>query len=131
MRICIPTQGNEGLAAAVAGHMGRAPFLTLVDTDSGEVVVLANAPHAAGACRPAEPLLGRGIEAVVCGGAGRGAVGALEAAGIRVLVTAAEWVADAVTAVRRGGLRVLGAEEACGGHHGPGGMEQGGCEHDA
>jgi predicted Fe-Mo cluster-binding NifX family protein len=118
MKICIPTEGDEGLAAAVAGHLGRAPFLTLVDTESGELAVLANAPHTAGACRPAAPLVGRGIEAVVCAGAGRGAVAALEAAGIRVLVTGAERVRDAVAAVRQGELRVLGAAEACQGHHG-------------
>jgi predicted Fe-Mo cluster-binding NifX family protein len=31
MKICIPTHGDEGLEAAVAGHWGRAPFFTLVD----------------------------------------------------------------------------------------------------
>jgi predicted Fe-Mo cluster-binding NifX family protein len=131
MKICIPTQSDDGLAGVVAGHLGRAPFLTLVDTDSGEVAVLANAPHGGGSCAPAEPLAGRGVEAVVCPGAGRGAVAALQAAGIRVLLTTALRVDEALAAVRRGGLRILTADEACGGHHAPGGAEHGRCRSEA
>jgi predicted Fe-Mo cluster-binding NifX family protein len=117
MKICIPTHGDEGLAAAVAGHLGRAPFLTLVDTETGEVAVLANAPHAEGHCHPTGPLEGRGVEAVLCSGVGRRAVAALEEVGIRVLVTQAQRVDEAVHALRGGGVRRLGVSEACGGHH--------------
>jgi predicted Fe-Mo cluster-binding NifX family protein len=131
MRICIPTEGDEGLAAAVAGHLGRAPFLTMVDTESEEVAVLPNAPHGDRSCSPAKPLAGRGVEAVVCSGAGKRAVAALEAAGIRVLLTSALRVDEAVGAARRGGLRVLSAKEACGGHHGSDGPERGRCRQDA
>jgi len=126
MRICIPTHGDEGLEAAVAGHWGRAPFLTLVDTESGEVSVLANAPHGEGQCRPTAPLEERGVEAILCSGAGRRAVAALEGAGIRVLVTQAQRVDEAVEALRTGAVRSLGVSEACGGHHGGGGA---GCRH--
>lgn len=118
MRICIPTHGDEGRGATVAGHLGRAPFLTLVDTESGEVSVLANAPHGEGHCHPTDPLEGRGVEAVLCSGVGRRAVAALEAAGIRVLVTDARRVEDAILALETGAVRVLGVGEACGGHHG-------------
>jgi predicted Fe-Mo cluster-binding NifX family protein len=126
MRICIPTQGDEGLEAAVAGHLGRAPFLTLVDTESGDVAVLANAAHGEGHCHPTEPLEGRGVEAILCSGVGRRAVAALEGAGIRVLLTQAQRVDQAVEALRSGAVRVLGVSEACGGHHGEG---DGHCEH--
>jgi predicted Fe-Mo cluster-binding NifX family protein len=126
MKICIPTHGDEGLEAAVAGHWGRAPFLTLLDTESGEVRVLANAPHGEGRCAPTAPLEDHGVEAILCSGVGRRAVAALEAAGIRVLVTEAERVDAAVAALRAGAVRVLGADEACGGHHGEGG---GHCRH--
>ena len=81
MRICIPTHTDEGLAAAVAGHLGRAPFLTLVDTDSGEVAVLPNSPHGEGHCHPTGSLEGRGVEAILCSGVGRRAVAALERRG--------------------------------------------------
>jgi len=123
MRVCIPTDGDEGLEAAVAGHLGRAPFLTLVDTESGEVAVLANAPHAEGQCHPTRPLEGRGVEAVLCSGAGRRAVVALEQAGIQVLMTGARRVDEAVHALRAGSVRRLGVSEACAGHAG------GGCRH--
>jgi predicted Fe-Mo cluster-binding NifX family protein len=126
MRICIPTQGEEGLEAAVAGHLGRAPYLTLVDTETGEVAVLPSAPHGEGHCNPTGPLEGRGVEAMLCSGVGRGAVLALERAGIRVLVTQALRVDEAVEALRSGDVRVLSVSEACGGHHGEGG---GHCKH--
>jgi predicted Fe-Mo cluster-binding NifX family protein len=118
MRICIPTHGHEGLKAEVAGHLGRAPFLTLVDTESGEVAVLANAPHGEGHCHPAGPLEGRGVDAILCSGAGRRALAALEEAGIRVLLTQAQRVDEAVEALRSGAVRALGASDACAGHHG-------------
>ena len=102
MKICIPTHTDEGLEAAVAGHLGRAPFLTLVDTDSGEVAVLQNAPHGEGHCHPTGPLEGRGVDAILCSGVGRRAVAALEGAGIRVLVTQAQRVDEAVEALRTG-----------------------------
>ena len=51
---------------------------------------------------------------------------ALEGAGIRVLVTQAQRVDEAVEALRSGAVRVLGVSEACGGHHGEGG---GHCRH--
>ena len=116
MKICIPTESNEGLGAAVAGHLGRAPFLTLVDTENGEVDVLTNAPHAHGSCAPVAPLAGRSVDAVVCAGAGRRAVANLEAAGLQVLLTTAPRVDGAVAAAREGRLTVLGASQACSGH---------------
>jgi predicted Fe-Mo cluster-binding NifX family protein len=124
MRICIPSETNEGLEAAVAGHLGRAPFYTLVDTESGEVAVLANAPHGEGHCNPTGALEGRGVEAILCAGVGRRAVAALEDAGIRVLVTEAARVDHAVEALRNGAVRVLSVNEACGGGH-----AGGGCSH--
>jgi predicted Fe-Mo cluster-binding NifX family protein len=127
MKICIPTESGDGLAAAVAGHLGRAPFLTLVDTESEEVAVLPNAPHGDRSCSPAKPLVGRGVEAVVCSGAGKRAVATLEAAGIRVLLTSALRVDGAVAAARLGGLHILTAKEACGGHHASAGAEQSRC----
>jgi predicted Fe-Mo cluster-binding NifX family protein len=126
MKICIPSDGNEGLEAAVAGHFGRAPFLTLVDTESGEVAVLANTPHGEGHCNPMASLEGSGVEAILCSGVGRRAVAALEGAGIRVLVTEAQRVDQAVQALRDGAVHALGVSEACGGHHGEGG---GNCHH--
>ncbi len=131
MKICIPTESDDGLAALVAGHWGRAPFLTLVDTDSGEVAVLANAPHGEHSCAPGEPLAARGVEAVVCPGAGKRAVATLQAAGIRVLLTNALRADEALAAARRGELSILETKEACGGRHGSSGGQQRRCRPEA
>jgi predicted Fe-Mo cluster-binding NifX family protein len=117
MRICIPTHGDEGLGAEVAGHLGRAPFLTLVDTESGALDVIANAPHQGGQCRPAAPLEGRGVDAIVCLGVGRRALATLETAGIRVLTTRASRVDEVLLALRAGAVREMSARDACAGHH--------------
>jgi len=116
MRICIPTHGDEGLQAQVAGHLGRAPFLTLVDIESGALSVIANAPHGDGHCQPAAPLEGRGVEAVVCPGVGRRALATLETAGIRVLMTRASRVEEVLESFRVGEVREMSAREACAGH---------------
>jgi predicted Fe-Mo cluster-binding NifX family protein len=116
MRICIPTDGVEGLGAEVAHHLGRAPFLTLVDTDSGAFDVIANAARRGGQCQPAAPLAGRGVDAVVCPGLGRRALAMLEAAGIRVLATRASRVGDVLESLRAGAAREMSTAEACGGH---------------
>jgi predicted Fe-Mo cluster-binding NifX family protein len=116
MRICIPTHGEEGRRAQVAGHLGRAPFLTLVDTETGALAVIANAPHRDGHCRPSAPLEGRGVDAVVCTGVGRRALAALEEAGIRVLTTRMGRVDEVLESLRTGALREMSASEACAGH---------------
>lgn len=131
MRICVPTESDDGLAAVVAAHLGRAPFLTLVDADNGEVTVPANAPHGERSCAPARPLADRGVEAVVCRGAGQRALATLQAAGIRVLLTTAQRADDAVAAARGAGLPVLTAKEACGGHHAAGPARHGRCRSEA
>jgi predicted Fe-Mo cluster-binding NifX family protein len=116
MRICIPTHGDEGLGAEVAGHLGRAPFLTLVDTESGTLDVIANAPHQGGQCQPTAPLEGRGVDAVVCLGVGRRAQATLATAGIRVLTTRASRVDEVLESLRRDAVREISAGEACAGH---------------
>jgi len=116
MRICIPTDGDEGLEAGVAGHLGRAPFLTLVDTESGTLDVIAQAPHQGGQCQPAAPLAGRGVDAIVCLGVGRRALATLETAGIRVLTTRASRVDEVLESLRAGAVRDLSAADACAGH---------------
>jgi predicted Fe-Mo cluster-binding NifX family protein len=131
MKICIPTESGDGLNAVVAGHLGCAPFLTLIDTASGEVAVVPNAPHGDRSCAPAKPLAGTGVEAVVCTGAGKRAVATLQADGIRVLVTGAARVDEALADARRGGLRLLSAKDACGGRHGSGGAVHGRCRSEA
>jgi len=120
MRLCLPTADSAGLPARLSPHFGSAPYLTLVDTDSGRTEVLANdhSLHAPGRCEPAKGLYGRSVDAVVCRGLGRRALAHLNWDGIPVLVTDADTVSAALDAFHAGALRALTEEEACGGGHG-------------
>ncbi|HNX91571.1 MAG TPA: NifB/NifX family molybdenum-iron cluster-binding protein, partial [Candidatus Omnitrophota bacterium] len=85
MKICIPTEGNEGMNAKVYGHFGSAPFFTIVDSKSGaiEIVDNANQHHAHGMCQPMNALTGKQVDAVVTGGMGARAVQKLNEGGIK------------------------------------------------
>jgi predicted Fe-Mo cluster-binding NifX family protein len=123
MKLCIPTKDDRGPEARPFRHFGSAPFFTLVDTDTGEIEVLANSNphHQHGTCHPMSQLRDRGLDAVVCRGLGRRALAALESEGIDVMVASEGNVADILVAVREGVLQPLTAAEACRGHgHGHG-----------
>ena len=77
----------------------------------------------------------RGVEALICGGIGGGAIAALADAGVRVYAGVSGSADGAVQAFLRGELSE-GAEATCS-HHGHGGKEEGcghgehgGCGHD-
>ena len=57
MKVCFPTQTNEGLAAAVYGHFGSAPFFTLCDTQDGAAAApdVVSRIEAAFTARPHRP----------------------------------------------------------------------------
>jgi len=108
---------DRGLDSEPSDHFGSAPYFTIVDTDSGECDALTNGGHGhGGSCTPLALLGPARIEAVACRGMGHGARNALEQAGVKVLVAEGNSVSDVVDAVRRGSLRPLGPDQACGGH---------------
>lgn len=127
MKICLPTESPAGLLAELSPSVGRAPFLTLIDAETGVIEVVGNAPHGESGCSPAQPLAGHQVDAVICLGAGVGAVSKLEAVGIQVLMTQATNVRDALIAARNGELWRLRANHACGSHTHSAGPEAGGC----
>jgi len=123
MKLCIPTKDDRGPEAQPFGHFGSAPFFTLVDTDTGEIEVVANSNphHRHGTCHPMRQLRDRGLDAVVCRGLGRRALAVLEGAGVDVMVASEGNVTDILVAVQEGALQPLTADEACRGHgHGHG-----------
>lgn len=120
MRLCIPTHTDEGLEARSFPHFGRAPYFTIVDTDSDEVKTVANADRGRshGTCHPLSHLGGEHIDAIVCGSIGRGAFGRLAAQeGLDVYRTKPATVGEIVTSAREGNLHRLDAKEACHGSH--------------
>jgi len=128
MLICIPVTKDEGLASPVCAHFGSAPLFMLVDSETRACRALANrnAQHAHGMCQPLAALAGEPVEAVVVGGIGAGALGRLEAGGIRVFQAAEATVEGTVAALSAGSLRRITLDRTCG--HQAGGRS--GCAHD-
>lgn len=115
MKLCIPTESNEGKRAKVYGHFGSAPFFTIVDTskDSWEVINNANQHHAHGMCQPMSALAGKTIDAVVTGGMGGRAVQKLNESGIKAYRAIPGTVNDIVQQFLQGGLEEITAQNAC------------------
>lgn len=115
MKICIPTEGKEGMNAKVYGHFGSAPFFTVVDTKkkSVETIDNENQHHSHGMCQPMSALTGKDINAVVCGGMGQRAVLKLNEGGIKAYKVSAGIVSDIVERAVRGGLEEITADNAC------------------
>ena len=86
MKICMPTETDWGLDAAVMAHFGSAPFFAIYDTDteSFEHIGNRNLHHMHGGCQPLLALNGRTVDVVICGGMGARAVQKLTAVGINV-----------------------------------------------
>jgi predicted Fe-Mo cluster-binding NifX family protein len=119
MKVCVPTETNEGLKARVYGHFGSAPFFTLVEIEGKSVDIIdnGNKVHAHGQCHPVASLQGQKVEAVVTGGMGLRAVQMFQAAGIKVFRAPSGTVEDVVREIAGGRLEEITVEDACG-HHG-------------
>jgi predicted Fe-Mo cluster-binding NifX family protein len=120
MKICIPTEDDQGLDSRLCGHFGSAPFFALADTDSGDVEIKPNPGrhHGHGKCEPVERIDANRTDAVVCQGMGKRAVSSLRRAGVEVLITSAATIRDAISQAGQGGLQSLSIDEACGGRGG-------------
>jgi predicted Fe-Mo cluster-binding NifX family protein len=127
--MCIPTRDERGMQSEVFDHFGSAPFFTLVDSESGQVVVKhnTNVHHGHGGCHPLRQFGLQSIDAVVCQAMGRKAVASLKEAGVQVFVLdedAGRTVQSVVAAAREERLKPFSENDACQGRghgHGPGG----------
>ena len=116
MRLCVPAASDDGLAAPVSGHFGRAPYFAFIDTGTGEVEMVANPGH--DHAHPPDFVIGRGLDALAARGMGRGAFTRFQAAGVALYVTDAADVAGTLEAFRAGSLRAMAeADVHAGGHH--------------
>jgi predicted Fe-Mo cluster-binding NifX family protein len=118
MRICIPTEGDEGKKADVCQHFGSAPYFTICDTDKGtfEVVPNNNEHHAHGACNPLGVLSGKNIEAIVCIGMGPRAIQKLKESGTRTFITNSATVKEVLEECQKGILKEIDINEGCRNH---------------
>ncbi len=118
MRICVPTETDEGKTARVCGHFGSARYLTIVDTEKDSVEVIHNGDHhhAHGMCQPIKALMGEKIDVVVTGGMGSRAVQRLNEGGIKAYRAIPGTVDEMVGRFKKGGLEEIIAENACAQH---------------
>ncbi|UCF93904.1 MAG: NifB/NifX family molybdenum-iron cluster-binding protein [Desulfobacterales bacterium] len=87
MRICIPTETDEGFEAGVHAHFGSAPIFTVFETHTRtlEFVRNPNHRHLHGTCQPLSALSGTPVDVVVCSGMGARALQKLNGSGIKAL----------------------------------------------
>jgi predicted Fe-Mo cluster-binding NifX family protein len=118
MRICIPTETNEGKAATVYGHFGSAPYFTIYDINNDTIDIIDNttAHHAHGTCQPLRALAGKHVDAVVTGGMGARAVMMLNEGGIKTYRAIAGSVADVIKHYKEGQLEEITVNNACASH---------------
>lgn len=118
MKLCFPIVQNEGLDSQVYGHFGSAPGFLLVDLESGQTDAVDNNDqnHVHGACNPAKVVAGLGLDGIVVGGIGRGALMSLNQAGYRVFQANGALVRENLEKARAGELAEFAAEAVCGGH---------------
>jgi predicted Fe-Mo cluster-binding NifX family protein len=118
MKICIPTETDEGLKAQVHAHFGSASYFTIYDTEkeSIETVDNANTHHAHGTCQPMKTLGAKRIDAVVCAGMGARAVQGLNASGIKAFRVGQGTVSQVIKQFEQGSLEEITPENACSQH---------------
>ena len=107
MKIAITATGKE-ISSAVDPRFGRAKFFIVVDTETNDSAAHDNAQNlnaAQGAgIQSAETVARLGAEAIITGNVGPKAFRALNAAGIKVLLTKEGTVADAIRMFKAGEL---------------------------
>ena len=118
MRICVPTEDQNGLNARVGEHFGRVPFYTFADTESSKVEVIDNTGvhGATPGMPPAEILAKEGAEVVLCAGLGRRAIMIFEGYGIHVFIGAQGTVQEAIEGYQNGQLAEATDANACAQH---------------
>jgi predicted Fe-Mo cluster-binding NifX family protein len=89
MKICIPTEEQNGLDSLAYGHFGSAPFFLIYDTVSQNYELLnnGNAEHIHGQCNPTHLLKEKAVDAVIVAGMGARAIMNLQSMGIQVFRT--------------------------------------------
>ena len=124
MKIAIPNNNGE-----VNQHFGQSQFFSVIELDSNNIVNVEDL-QASGLQHQHEGLAGflkdQGVETVIVGGIGAGAVQALEAAGLKVLFGASGPIKDVAETFARG--EFISKRKMCshhGGHHHHGGS----CSH--
>jgi predicted Fe-Mo cluster-binding NifX family protein len=117
MKICI-TASSKGSSAAMDSRFARAPFLVVIDSETGEAEThpneAASAGHGAGV-QAAQTVSRLGAEVLLTAHCGPKAFEVLDAAGVKVFSIGSGTVSEAVEAWKAGTLTQLeGADSDAG-----------------
>ena len=98
--LCVPVLAagaSAGLDTVVSAHFGRTPSFVLVETETGEVEVLANTSfHFGGHLSPADLVAKAGVAVVLCRSIGTPARNRLRDLGVDVVTVSGRTVRDVV-----------------------------------
>ncbi|MBF0566380.1 MAG: diguanylate cyclase [Nitrospirae bacterium] len=131
MKICFPTQQDEGLESKVYEHFGSAPMFVVVDTDTDAASAVTNndVNHDHGACNPHKALNGESVDLVVVSDIGAGALMNLNNMGIRVFQSQLPTVKENFELLMTGEMPEFVIAGSCCGSHDHGGHGHGEHEH--
>jgi len=106
MKACLPVAQDRGLESRVYPHLGSAPMLLVVDTETKATRAIANrrCESTHGPCNPLDLLANESLDLMVVSGIGPGALERLHAGGIRVYHTSRRTAGEALEAIGRGAL---------------------------
>ena len=121
MKLCIPTEGNEGMEAIISEHFGSAPYFTIADTESNKIEIIDNLDkhHAHGMCQPTSSLTGKDVDIVISGGMGGRAIQKLNQDNIKTFIAVCGTVEEIIWQYKNNLLEELNSQNACA-HHGHG-----------
>ncbi len=108
MKIAVTAEG-EKLTSPIDLRFGRAKYLIIVDTDTGDFQshdnsINLNAAQGAG-IQTGSNIANLGVEAVITGNVGPNAFKTLRAAGVKIFLTKKQTVAEAVELFKAGKLK--------------------------
>ena len=120
MKVGFAVQVNQGLESTVYDHFGSAPAFIIVDTELKQIFTVDNsdANHVHGACNPVAALGGNGLDALVVGGIGAGAIMKLNALGVKVYSSGAPTVNENIALLEENRLQELSMNDSCKSHEG-------------
>ncbi|MBU4376640.1 MAG: NifB/NifX family molybdenum-iron cluster-binding protein [Candidatus Omnitrophica bacterium] len=101
MRICIPTEIPKDKNTVVYGHLERAPFFTIYDSEKHTFT-----SHPMGA------LDGKNVDIVICGGMSADALQKLNEAGVRVYIASSGTVEEVIKKYKQDKLEEITVENS-------------------
>lgn len=120
MRICMPTENDDGLNSIIYGHFGSAPYFIVYDTEKKVFKTINNGDkqHAHGQCNPLSSFEENPIDIMVTGGIGYRALERLQANGVKAFKTTTEiTVSDVINSYLQNKLKEIMINDTCGGGH--------------